>query len=108
MDRKTFFKSTAGIVVVGIFGKQVIESLKTEKSDAEKMLNGAKAVDGKFESDIIELHRLNDVGRYYIHISDGQTDWYSEVFELCDLGMESLMKRVIVQDGDGWCYLNTK
>jgi len=35
------------------------------------------------------LGSLN-TGRFYYHISDGQTDWYSEVFELCDLNTNAL------------------
>jgi len=35
------------------------------------------------------LGSLN-IGRFYYHISDGQTDWYSEVFELCDLDTNAL------------------
>lgn len=30
-----------------------------------------------------------DTGLYYVHVSDGQTDWYSEVFELCNLGLDA-------------------
>lgn len=30
-----------------------------------------------------------DEGKYYIHISDGQTHWYSEVFLFCDLGIDA-------------------
>ena len=35
------------------------------------------------------LGSLN-TGRFYYHVSDGQTDWYSEVFELCDLDTNAL------------------
>ena len=30
------------------------------------------------------------IGRFYYHISDGQTHWYSEVFEMCDLDTDAL------------------
>jgi len=31
-----------------------------------------------------------DSGLYYVHVSDGLTNWYSEVFELCNLGLDAL------------------
>lgn len=30
------------------------------------------------------------VGKYYYHLSDGETEWESEVFELCDFGLDAL------------------
>ena len=61
MDRKEFFRSTAGIAIAGIFGKSVIESLETEKSDAEKMLNGAKAIDEHFKQETSMIELLKEV-----------------------------------------------
>jgi len=50
------------------------------------------SVAGEFRSLVHFRYPLGSLntGKFYYHISDGQTDWYSEVFELCDLDTNAL------------------
>lgn len=86
MDRKTFFKSSIGIVIAGIFAKPIIELLEPValkgftgdgvadyincnwKTDAEKMLDGAKAVDMDLKILFEETIRVDENGSAYINV----------------------------------------
>ena len=46
-------------------------------------------VHNRFNHTDANLLSAFDEGKYYIHISDGQTHWYSEVFLFCDLGIDA-------------------
>ena len=44
-------------------------------------------------------------GLYYYYLSDGETEWYSEVFQLCDLGTNAIVD--VMGDETGWANFTT-
>jgi len=76
-----------------------IVNIETEATtDISSRLYGSYSVAGEFRALVhfrypitdgtVPIHPF-DAGRYYVHVSDDQTDWYSEVFELCDLSLDA-------------------
>ena len=59
MKRKDFFKTLFGVTAAAVVAPHVL--VKEEKSDAEKMLDGAKAIDGYFDDEMPKY--FNEVWR---------------------------------------------
>ena len=79
--RKNFFKSSMGLITTGIFAKPVIESMQIEKTDAEKMFEGAKGIDKHFDHELVNWRETS---------------------------MEELLKKTIISDESGNLFLNVK
>ena len=74
----------------GVLDFTTIEMVNVEDDSTVDVSTGnfeVYSVAGEFRALVHFRYPAGDlnIGRFYYHISDGQTDWYSEVFEMCDL-----------------------